>query len=216
VLRLSRLGTLLRARLTVYQVPGGRQLHVDDMPSGSLSDLDPVLQRLAQGYAAGSRAAAVAEIDTVTDREAQPLNRMPAARGFGLRLGGITPLVPGGTASGSGGGFFWQYDARTFFVDVGFDGFWGRHFHDVSTGFGAYVPLVRGNLTPYLGVGLRYGWARFEGDWSSGLQPQASFGVMLGRLTSVQLRAELTWYQATFQTAGRSPSGLLWTVGVVY
>src|SRR5512143_518856 len=67
VLRLSRLGAALRARLTVYEVPGGRQVHVDDMPAGSLEDIDPVLQRLAQGYAAGSRAAAVAEIDTVTD-----------------------------------------------------------------------------------------------------------------------------------------------------
>jgi hypothetical protein len=216
VLRLSRLGSVLRARLAVYEVPGGRQLHFDDMPAGSPNDIDPVLQRLAQGYAAGSRAAAVAEIDTVTDKEASPLNRIPASKGFGLRLGGITPIVPGGSESGTGGGFFWQYDARTYFVDVSFDGFWGRHYHDVSTGFGAYLPLLRGNMTPYLGAGLRYGWARFEGDWSSGLQPQASFGLMLGRLTTVQIRAEVTWFYATFKTAERNANGFLWTAGVVF
>lgn len=216
VLRLSRLGAGLRVRLTVYEVPGGRQVHADDMPAGSLDDLDPVLQRLAQGYAAGSRAAAVAEIDTVTGKEAEPLRRMPAARGFGVRLGGITPLVPGGSESGTGGGFFWQYDSRTFFVDVSFDGFWGRHYHDVSTGFGAYLPLLRGNTTPYLGAGLRYAWSRFQGDWSSGLQPQVAGGVMIGRLTTVQIRADVTWFYATFQNAGRNANGLLWTVGVVF
>jgi hypothetical protein len=216
VLRLSRLGSGLRARLTVYEVPGGRQVHADDMPAGSPDDIDPVLQRLAQGYAAGSRAVAVAEIDTVTGKEATPLNRIPATRGFGLRLGGITPLNPGGSESGTGGGFFWQYDARSFFVDVSFDGFWGRRYHDVSTGFGAYLPLTRGNVTPYLGAGLRYAWARSEGEWSSGLQPQAVAGVMLGRLTTVQIRAEASWYYATFTNAGRNTNGLLWTVGVVY
>lgn len=216
VLRLSRLGAGLRARLTVYEVPGGRQLHVDDMPAGSLEDIDPVLQRLAQGYAAGSRAAAVAEIDTVTDKEAQPLKRIPASKGFGVRLGGITPLDPGGSESGTGGGFFWQYDSRTFFVDVSFDGFWGRHYHDVSTGFGAFLPLLRGNATPYLGAGLRYAWARFEGHWSSGLQPQIAGGVMIGRLTTLQIRAEVAWYYATFQTARLNPHGLFWTAGVVF
>src|SRR5512143_1556349 len=207
VLRLSRLGAGLRARLTVYEVPGGLPVHSDDMPSGSADDIDPVRQRLAQGYAAGGRAAAAAEIVTVTGKEATPLNRVPAAKGFGVRLGGITPFVPGGSESGTGGGFFWQYDARSFFVDVSFDGFWRRHYHDVSTGFGAYLPLTRGNLTPYLGLGLRYGWARFEGDWSSGLQPQVAGGVMIGRLSTVQIRAEATWFYATFRTADRNAHG---------
>jgi hypothetical protein len=216
VLRLSRLGSVLRARLTVYEVPGGRPLHADDMAAGSDADVDPVLQRLAQAYAAGSRAKAVAEIDTVTDKEAEALRRVPASKGFGLRLGGITPLRPAGSESGTGGGFFWQYDARSWFVDVSFDGFWGRHYHDVSMGFGAHLPLLRGNVTPYLGAGLRYGWARFLGDWSSGLQPQADAGVMIGRLTTVQIRAEVTWFLATYETAGTSANGLLWTVGVVF
>jgi len=216
VLRLSRLGTALRARLAVFEVPGGRQVHADDMPGASAEDLDPVLQRLAQGYARSGRGARLAEIETVTDKEARPLPRIPAARGFGLRLGGITPLNPGGSESGTGGGCFWQYDARTFLVDVGLDGFWGRHYHDVSLGFGAYVPLFPGSTTPYLGGGLRYAWARFEGDWSSGLQPQAVLGVMIGRVTTVQIRAEVTWWYAAFQTRERNANGLLWTAGVVF
>ncbi len=216
VVRLSRLGNVLRARLAVYEVPGGRQVHADDMPGVSADDLDPVLQRLAQGYARSDRGARLAQIDTVTDKEARPLNRIPTARGFGLRLGGITPLNPGGSESGTGGGFFWQYDARTFFVDVGMDGFWGRHYHDVALGFGAYLPLLPGSTTPYLGGGLRYAWARFEGDWSSGLQPQAVLGVMIGRITAVQIRAEVTWFYAAFQTHQRNANGLLWTAGVVF
>lgn len=216
VVRLSRLGNVLRARLAVYEVPGGRLLHGDDLPGLSTDDLDPVLQRLAQGYAQSDRAARVAELDTVTDKEARPLNRIPTAQGFGLRLGGITPLVPGGLESGTGGGFFWQYDGRTLIVDVGADGFWGRHYHDVSVGFGATVPLLPGNTTPYLGGGLRYAWVRFEGDWSSGLQPQAVAGVMIGRLTALQVRAEVTWFYAAFLTNQRHANGLLWTAAVVF
>lgn len=214
VLRLSALGATTRARLTVYDL-SGRTLHTDDMAAGSPGDLDPALQRLAQGYASGAGAARSAEIDTVTDREARPLNREQATRNFGLRLGGITPLHPGGD-TGTGGGVFWQYDSRSFLVDVSVDLFFGTDYHDTAVGFGAYLPLSRGNLAPYLGAGLKYAWTRFEGSHNSGLQPHLVAGGILGRLSSVQLRAEAAWFQDLFTTNGKKANGLLWTVGVAY
>ena len=148
--------------------------------------------------------------------DSRPPDRAPANRGFGLRLGGITPLDPTGQGSGTGVGFFWQYDAGALIVDLGAEGYWGRHYHDASVGFGAVVPLLAANATPYLGGGLRYAWARFEGDWSSGLQPQAVAGFMIGRLSSVQVRAEVAWFYATFRTNQRNANGLLWTAAVVF
>jgi hypothetical protein len=190
-------------------------VHADDMAAGSPADLDPALQRLAQGYATGAGAARSAEIDTVTDREARPLNREQATRSFGLRLGGITPLRPS-LGTGTGGGVFWLYDARAFLVDVSVDLYFGSGYHDTAVGFGAYLPLTRGNLAPYLGAGLKYAWTRFEGSNNAGLQPHLAGGLLFGRLSSVQLRGEAAWFQDLFTTNHQKANGLLWTIGVAY
>jgi len=216
VLRLSALGTVVRIRLAVYQVPGGRLLHADDLAAGSQADLDPVLQRLAQGYASGAGAASSATIETVTDKEARPQNRITATRAVGLRLGAITPLNPSGLAVGTGGGMFWLYDSRSFLVDVSVDLYFGRDYHDTALGFGAYLPFLQTNVTPYLGGGIKYAFTRFEGSWSGGLQPYAAGGVLVGRLSTVQIRGEAAWFYDLFTNAGKNRSGLLWSVGVAF
>lgn len=216
VVRIVTLGAVQRARLSIYDAASGRVLHTDDMPAGSPNDLDPVLERLAKGYAAGSGAARVAEIDTVTDREARPLNRVTANKSSGLRLGGITPLTPGGQSTGTGGGYFWLYDARSFLVDVSFDLYFGSHYHDVALGFGAYYPLTKENFTPYVGAGLKYAWTRFGGDNSSGLQPYGAVGLLLGRLSTVGVRGEVAWFYDWFKTSGDQAQGLLWSIGVYF
>lgn len=215
VVRLSLLGSVLRARLSVYDL-SGRQVHADDLPAGTPNDVDPVLQRLAQGYASGGKAAASAEIDTVTDKEAQKQNRVAATSAFGVRLGGFTPTNPSGLKTGVGGGIFWLYDARSFLVDVTFDGWAGDGFHEVAGGFGAYVPFTKGNLAPYAGGGLRYGTTRFLGSWGNGLQANVAGGVLVGRLSTVQIRGEVSWFYDLYTNAGEKRHGLLWSAGVAF
>jgi hypothetical protein len=205
----------VRIRLAVYQVPGGRLLHADDLAAGSQADLDPALQRLAQGYASGAGAAASATIDTVTDKEARPQNRITATRVVGFRLGAITPVSPS-AETGTGGGMFWLYDARSFLVDVSVDLYFGKGYHDAALGFGAYLPLLQTNVTPYLGGGLKYAVTRFDGSWSAGLQPHAAGGLLAGRLGTVQFRGEVAWFYDLFTNAGRHRSGMLWSLGVAF
>jgi hypothetical protein len=216
VVRIVTLGAVQRARLSVYDAATGRVVHTDDMPAGSPNDLDPVLERLAKGYAAGSGAARVAEIDTVTDKEARPLNRVTANKSSGLRLGAITPLTPGSQGTGTGGGYFWLYDARSFLVDVSFDLYFGDRYHDVALGFGAYLPLLKENFTPYLGGGMKYAWTRFGGDHASGLQPYAAVGGLFGRLSTVGVRGEVAWFYDWFKTGGDHANGVLWSIGVYF
>jgi hypothetical protein len=216
VLRLSSLGAVMRARLAVYEVPSGRQLHTDDLAAGSPNDLDPVLQRLAQGYAAGGSAAQVAQIDTVTDKEARAQNRITATKGFGVRLGGISPLNPSSQSTGTGGGFFWQYDARRFLVDVSVDLYFGDRYHDTAVGFGAYLPITQGDVAPYAGLGLKYASTRFLGSWNAGLQPYLAGGLIVGRISTVQIRGEVAFFHDLFTNQGAQRNGLLWTAAVVF
>jgi len=216
VLRLWALGSVVRVRLAVYEVTSGRQVHADDMAGSGPADLDPALYRLAQAYAAGAAAADVARIDTVTDKEARPQNRITATRGFGLRLGGITPLDPSGQSTGTGGGIFWQYDARRFLADVSIDLFFGNRYHDTAIGFGAYLPLTQSDVAPYLGLGLKYASTHFLGSWNAGLQPYLAGGVIIGRISTVQLRGEVAFFHDLFTNLREQRNGLLWTAAVVF
>jgi len=154
--------------------------------------------------------------DTVTDGEARGQGRVPAIRGFGLRLGGITPLDPSGQSAGTGGGVFWQYDARSFLADVSIDLFFGRRYHDTAIGFGGYLPLTQSEVAPYLGLGLKYASTHFLGSWSAGLQPYLAGGVLVGRSSTVQLRAEVVFFHDLFTNQREQRNGLLWTAAVVF
>jgi len=214
VVRLVALGGTLRARLAVHDA-AGRTVHTDDIAGATPADLDPMLQRLAQGWAARSTAAAVAEIDTVTDREVEALKKRRSTRHTGLRIGAVLPIAPRRPA-GAGIGFSWLYDARSFALDVTWD-FWGAskdlsgasasHF-DTSLGLAFTVPLLRTDMTPYVGGGMRYAIARYDGDWGAGLRPQIVGGLWMGRLSTTQVRIEASWFHDLFPNAGRDVQGV--------
>ncbi len=58
-LRLTQLGATLRARLVAWRVPDGKQVHFDELPAASVSELDSVLERLALGLATGRPASTI-------------------------------------------------------------------------------------------------------------------------------------------------------------
>jgi len=218
VLRLAMLGSNLHVRLTVYAAPDGRTVWSDSLPAGSPGDLDPVLKRLATGWARGTKATAAAEIDTVTDKEARALNKKQATRQRGLRLGVVKAFnTPSGDdVTGKGLGTYWLYDARSFLVDVTMDLYWSSRMNNFAVGFGGYVPLTKTDFTPYVGGGLRYGWTRLSDDWASGFQPYAAGGVMFGRLSSVGFRAEASWHWNAYENAGERGSLLIGSLAVQF
>jgi hypothetical protein len=217
VLRLAMLGSNLHVRLTVYAAPDGRTVWTDSLQAGSPADLDPVLKRLATGWSRGTRAAASAEIDTVTDKEAQALNKKQATKQRGLRLGVVKAFDPArDDVTGKGIGTYWLYDARSFLVDVTTDLYWGTHMNNFAIGFGGYVPLTKTDFAPYVGGGLRYAWTRLSGDWNSGFQPYVAGGFILGRISSVGFRAEASWHWNAFETAGERGSLLIGSIAVQF
>ncbi len=217
ILRVSRLGAVGLARFAVYREGGGATpVHLDEIPAKGVDDLEPALQRLAEGFALGLPARGLAGIDTVTEREADPrlYKQRTTARMFGLRLPTTFDLDPGDGRSRvailSGLGFTWHYDARSFMADLGLDFEWsqtldlsyaGRRDWLVDFAIGAYYPFLRGDWTPYLGSALVYGvgsTGQEEGHGGVALRPAAGF--VLGRLTEVQVRLEVG-YQVNTWTA---------------
>ncbi len=200
-LRISRLGSATTARLTAVR-PDGTVVHADQLGGAGADDLDPGLRRLAQGLAEARPAADLAQIDTVTEREAAPYRKRTATHVFGLRLEAGSFLDrPGDLASPrvTGGGMFWLYDARAFLAEATVDYLAGGDNHLLDTGLGVYLPLSKGNVSPYLGGGLAYAIVHTQDRVDAGIEVRAAGGVLVGRLSSVQLRIEAGYRYTTFE-----------------
>ena len=201
-LRISRLGESAAVRLAAYR-PDGSSAHVDELGAGSPDDLEPVLRRLARGLAEGRPARALAEVDSVTERESDPYLKYAATQVFGVRLGAafLMDRADGGSepADVAGGGIFWLYDARSFLADVSFDVHAGDGRRLVALGLGFYRPFGKGNVAPYLGGGVGYHWTDTGGGGASGLALRAAGGLLVGRLSSVQVRLEAGYHVSLFE-----------------
>jgi hypothetical protein len=215
VLRLVTLGTTMRARLTVYDASSGAVVHNDEMAADAVADLDPALERLAKGYAGGKAASKSADMDTLTVKESQPVPKIQATSSFGFRISGLSPTNTDiSDVKGTGGGIYWLYDARALLIDLGFDGYWAEGVHNYSAGFGAYLPLTKRNLAPYVGGGARYAWSDFGRGRGRGFQPYASLGMIFGRLSTAGLRGEVEWWWNSYETGGVQANGVAWKLGV--
>lgn len=118
---------------------------------------------------------------------------------LGVRLGGVIGFgsAGGGQPGAGGGGAYVLFDARDFLADLTADIFVGSDVHFYALGLGAYYPFSPGNVTPYLGGGLKVGWTKFGGDGAFGMVPYGALGVLMGREGFVQLRGELAYFVAT-------------------
>jgi hypothetical protein len=201
VLRITHIGTAARVRLTVYAAQTGQVVYWDSIPiNGGPEELDPVLQRLVHALVTGRPVRESAEIDTVTDKEMQTLNRRAANKSFGVH---ILTLMPFNTADGEfrpvpGFGLFWLYDARSWLADIAVD----VGHKDASTlwsvSLGGYYPLSREDFAPYVGGAIRLSSLTLGGRGSGGVSFQPTVGFLLGRLSSVQIRGEVGYLINTF------------------
>jgi hypothetical protein len=201
-LHLARLGASASVRLAAYG-PDGAVRHTDELGAATPEDLDPVLRRLAEGLATDRPARTLAQIDTITVREADPFVKYAATNVFGIRLGGASFLDRGSgvdAARLAGGGVFWLYDARSYLAEIAFDVLDGDgDDHLVAFTLGVYRPLSKSNLSPYVGGALSYAWASGLGADDAGLALRATGGLLFGRLSNVQIRAELSVFATLFE-----------------
>jgi hypothetical protein len=192
-----------RVRVTALRVADGSVAHTDGMSTaGGPDDLDPVLKRLAVGFATGKPVSQTADIESVTQRESDPLLKQTATKVFGLRLAAAVPFgrAAGDPTTAAGLGLFWLYDAREFMAEV-----WGDFFTSSTEqtsifdlGIGGYYPFTRKNVTPYLGGGAAWSATRMGGTGANGVRLHGAFGVLVGRLWSVQCRGELGYFVNLF------------------
>jgi hypothetical protein len=202
VVHLTRLAGTGRLRLIAYDVGSGNYSHADSIAiAGGPDDLDPALKRLAVGLATGQPASQTADIESVTQKQADPLLKESATKIFGLRLGAFVAFNrPANleTAALPGLGIFWMYDARTFLGEVGLDLHTADSGHGFSISIGGYYPFSRGNLTPYLGTSASYSFVDLGGAGANGIRVAPAFGMLFGRLSTVQFRGEIGYFFNTF------------------
>jgi hypothetical protein len=110
-----------------------------------------------------------------------------------VRLGGAWLLDRPGT--GDPGvlttlGMFWLYDGSAVLADVSLEGGAGSGDGLLAVGLGAYLPLSRGNVAPYLGAGAAFQAIHAHGGNGAGLAYRAAAGVLFNRLSALQLRVE--------------------------
>jgi len=208
VVRVTHFGNSARLRLTAYSTGTAQVAYWDSiLINGGPDELDVAIQRLVNGMKTGKTVRESAELETVTDKEAMALNRRQANRSFGLR---ITSLLPFNQAAGdfeplTAGGLFWLYDARSWMTDIAVDiggGSGSRFFIDAA--IGAYYPFLREDFTPYIGGQIRWAEMQLGGSGASGATLQPTFGILLGRLYSTQIRAEVGYFFNTFGETGGS------------
>ena len=210
VLRLIHLGASTRVRFTVYGL-SGQVMYWDSMAvTGGPGDMDVVLQRLVRALVLGKPVRESAELETVTSDESNALNRRVANKIFGLHVFTLLPFNTPDDAFHAlpGIGLFWMYDARSWMADIALDvgSNSNRGLFDVS--LGGYYPFLREDFTPYVGGKVKYGYFSFGGNGSSGLLVEPTFGVLLGRTSSVQLRAELGYFVTAFAESAKVTNDL--------
>ena len=201
VLRITHFGSSARIRLNAYAAGSGQLVYWDStVISGGPDELDPIIQRLVHAMQIGKPVRDSAEIDTVTDKEMQNLNRRTANKSFGVHLFTLLPFNTAGGSFGAvpGGGIFWLYDARSWMADISLDlgGHSGNLYYDAA--IGGYYPLLREDFTPYVGGVVRLAYMNLGGQGAGGITLQPTAGILLGRLSSVQLRAEVGYFFNTF------------------
>jgi hypothetical protein len=208
VVHLARLSGTGRVRLVAYRVSSGSLAHADSIGiSGGPDDLDPALKRLAVGLATGKQAGQTADIESVTQKQADPLLKESATKIFGLRLATLVAFNrPRESAAAIPGiGIFWMYDARSFLGEIALDAFGSDAGSGFSVGIGGYYPFSRNNFTPYVGTSVSYSFLDFGGAGANGIRLSPVFGVLFGRLSTVQFRGELGYFFNTFGERSDDP-----------
>jgi hypothetical protein len=207
VVRVTHLGSSARVRVTVYAAGSAQVVYWDSIAvTGGPDELDTVFQRLAHAMETGKPVRESAEIDTVTDKEMQNLGKRQANKVFGVHLLTFLPFSSAASSFGAlpGGGLFWLYDARSWMADLALDiGFGSDNRKLFSAAIGGYYPFLREDFTPYVGGLVRWAYMNLGGDGAGGLSLQPTFGILVGRLSSVQLRADVGYF---FNTFGELPA----------
>ncbi|MCA9563615.1 MAG: hypothetical protein KC561_09005 [Myxococcales bacterium] len=240
---LSQLGQNIIASATVVDATSGTVRSAQRLTVDRAEDLDLVAERFANAINSGTRAEDIAELGNITNEETEPELRRDGDHGFGLHLGGFTPVGNGYADAGTGVslGLGYWFETLRFalspqvglrFSTTGED----YGYFELPIDVGAYYILGNSDVAGLLGggVGVRYisesreatvrtgsvirteSTIVLEDDgWGFGMFAKA--GVLLLRTYTVRLAITVDYNVTFMELNGRSnPQGVGFGVDVIF
>jgi hypothetical protein len=226
ILRLDMIRLGERVKLSARLMnSSGETIARQSLAAGTPDDLDKVVARLIRAVISGQLVNENQSIYDVTEEEEARLKKKQATNYFGLTLGALTHFATPGDedAFNPGLGVFWLYDPRTFLAEIDFHWYIPKgDSTSINLGLSGYYPLTRGDICPYVGGGLSFAVRASDnsaGDNESGqegygLSANIGAGILMGRTSSVTLRADIRFFQDTFKTGNTAANGLTYNIGI--
>lgn len=224
-LRITRIGRKAIVQAELRPVGQSAAQWSGRLTASTPEDLDVVIGRLAKGIVKGGPITENSDIRSVTAHEAPKLRRKKANSYFGVTIAG---QLLSGTEEGllPGMGIYWLYDNRNLLLDLSLQ-FNVRNGEGISgLNIAAYYPLLDEDITPFLGGGLGFNavevhsgekneWGEStHGGSEEGITAFVGTGLLMGRTSSVALRADLKYVVATFEVDGEVAHGPQIGVGI--
>ncbi len=235
VTTILRMGEKVKVSAQVFD-KGGKVKGAANLTAANPDDLDSVTARVSRALITGESPHESETIYEVTESDEVNLRQKKANSYWGLRIGGMThfsskltkqPVKPGL-------GLVWLFDPRIFLIEVGTDFYWGHASKDDFSEFSwsldvaGYYPFTQGGFCPYIGGGIGFGtrtssWQEApdaEGNYDTstdtdyGLTVFAGTGILIGRTSTVSVRAELRYFVDTFTVRGEFSNGIMYFASV--
>ncbi len=214
---MSAIGNLLIVNMKMYETNGGEKIWSDMMKADELEDLDLVIQLLANAIVSKEAALQSGDIYTVTQHESNELKKRNATNSTGITLGGGTSFASSIKHKGmSGFAISNSFDSRDFILDLMVRFYFGDDITTSGIGMNILVPFTENDRSLFAGAGMIYSGTTLDIEIdeetieldNSGLELEGHFGVILNRLSSVQLRATVSPTITLYEVNNEVISGL--------
>ncbi len=222
---MSSIGNLLIVNMDMHNSSSGEIVWSESLKADELEDLDPVIQLLANALGSDEPAVEAGNIYSVTQYDSNELKKREATNTTGVYVGGQVLLVSDIKDNMlSGFGITKTYDTRNFILDIKAEFYFSETSNSSRLGMNILKPLTDENKTLLIGGGLFYGGTSIqknidvdydqfilieEKEFSnSGLEIEGNFGILINRLSNVQLRAMISPCVALYDLDGKTISSI--------
>lgn len=222
---MSAIGNLLIVNVKMYNTASSELVWSDALKADELEDLDPVMKLLAKAIGTEEAAVDAGDIYSVTEYDSNELNKRQATESWGITIGGGSLLSSDAGSKGvSGFGVLKSYDGREFILDVKGEMYFGDEWNARRIGINLLRPINRNNQALFYGAGFFYGGMTIEEEnryisngntvvdidtySDSGLELEANFGIILNRLSTIQVRAMISPMIAFYEVGGNTAGAL--------
>jgi len=210
---LNRMGETVIISISMYKTDDGSKIWSDKLKANTPDDIDPILQKVARNIGTSEKAARDGDIYSVTSYQSQQLKQIQSINSFGLSVGGALFLSKPFTDDPFSAGFgaFWYYDAREILYEINAETYFVSTSGLVQGSLNAYRPIFAENNTPFFGggLGITHMWLSdipgtpdtiYKTSYTgSGLVLLLGGGYIIGRSSTVGIRAHLRYFIATFK-----------------